>query len=334
MRFSSNLLIPAITILGAILFAWAPRGAPQVEKGLVVRIAFFPNVNHAPALIGLQRGRWKKVAPTLQTRNLVVNAGPEAMEALLAKEIDFAFVGPGPALNTMLKTKGKALRIIAGVCNGGASLVCRPGVEIRELEDLRGRRVGTPQIGGTQDISCRWFLAKAGLKPVDRGGDVELVAASNGDLLNYLKQGQIDAAWVPEPWASMAVAKGNRRVLDERDLWPNKSFSTAVLIARSDFAEAHPEIVAEVEASNRETIAWMNGHPDEAKAETAAALKALSGKAIPGEVLRDAWTRMSFSDRLDRGSLGAFVKATDSAGYLRGIDPKEIERAERTGGIQ
>ncbi len=321
MKTSRSLVIPAVTIIALLTFVtlW---GHDKEEKAAAagsqeVRVAYFPNLTHAPALIGLSNGIWKEKLPGCNLSVKVVNAGPEAMEALLANELDFSFVGPSPAINTYLKSKGKALRIVSGACLGGASLVRRADVNISSIKDLDGKRVAVPQTGGTQDVSCRYNLAKNGMKPKDQGGTVEVISVKNPDILALFKQKELDAAWVPEPWASrLRKDVGAVTVVDERDLWPGRQFCTTVLVVRKAFEDAHPDIVDEVLAAHMATLDWIQTNDADAKKVVNQELKRLSGKALPDSLLDEAWSKLVFTADPDEDSIQTFASAAKQAGYL------------------
>lgn len=309
-----------VAILGILVFGFGRQKETQKTPqtgGVAVRLAYFPNVTHAPALVGVARGEFQSAlgASTLETK--VVNAGPEAMEALLAGEIDVAYVGPSPAINTYIKSNGRALRVVAGACSGGASLMARADTNIQSVRDLDGKRVAVPQLGGTQDVSCRHFLAANGLSSHEKGGTVEIMPIKNPDILALFLQKQLDAAWVPEPWAARLKAEaGARLVVDERDLWPNRRFTTTVLVVRKAFLDAHPKEVEALLQAHLKVMAWLQRHPDEAQTTVNAELKRLTGKELQPEVLREAWSRVEFTEDPDRASMEAFVQAAVRAGYL------------------
>ncbi|HLV79613.1 MAG TPA: ABC transporter substrate-binding protein [Chthonomonadaceae bacterium] len=297
-----------------------PSGSAHNASGKpVLRLAYFPNVTHAPALAGVARGDFQQALgdkAALETR--VVNAGPEAMEALLANAIDVSYVGPSPAINTYLKSQGRVLRLLAGACSGGASLVASADTPIHSIKDLDGKSVAVPQFGGTQDVSCRHFLAASGLRPKDKGGSVDLQEIKNPDILALFKQKQLDAAWVPEPWAARLIADaGARRVVDERDLWPGKAFTTTVIVVRKSFLDEHPDLVEAFLKAHLQETAWLQKHPEEGQTVVNAELKRLTGKALKPEVLKDAWSRVQFTDDPNRPSVEAFLQAAEEAGYLR-----------------
>jgi NitT/TauT family transport system substrate-binding protein len=283
-----------------------------------LRLAYFPNVTHAPALVGVARGDFQDALGDTQLETKVVNAGPEAMEALLANEIDMAYVGPSPAINTYLKSGGSALRILAGACSGGAALVARGDSAIRSIKDLSGKKIAVPQLGGTQDVSCRHFMNENGLKSVDKGGTVEVMPVKNPDILALFKRKQIDAAWVPEPWASRLVKEaGAIVVVDERDLWPDKKFTTTVVVARRAYLESRPQAVESFLAAHLKVTDWLAGHAEEGQKLANQELKVLTGKPLSEDVMANAWSRVTFTTDPIRSSIESFVQAAADAGYLK-----------------
>lgn len=323
-RSQRDLFSAGIGIVALIALAVGrPIPAPEAASDKpLLRLTYFPNITHAAALAGVDQGIFVRALPEFRVEERVVNAGPEAMEALLAGEVDVAYVGPSPAINTYLKTNGEALRIIAGASSGGAALVRRKGLPIRTVADLDGRRLAIPQIGGTQDISARTFLAKAGLRPRERGGTVEILPIKNPDILSLFKRGQLDAAWVPEPWVSRVIQEaGAELVLDERSLWPNETFTTTVVVVRQDFARKHPEVAEAFARANQSAVAFLNSDTARAKAAVNRQLKRLAGKELPARVIDSAWARVKFTTDPDPTSVQAFARAAFDAGYAKSAPP-------------
>jgi NitT/TauT family transport system substrate-binding protein len=309
-----------VAVLG-ILALRNPSGTSKAgeEPQHVLRLAYFPNVTHAPALVGVARGDFQEALGRTRLETKVVNAGPEAMEALLAGEIDMAYVGPSPAINTYLKSEGKALKVLAGACSGGAALVARSDTPIRSIRDLNGKRVAVPQLGGTQDVSCRHFMATNGLLPREKGGAVEIMPVKNPDILLLFKRKDIDAAWVPEPWASRLVADaGARIVMDERDLWPEGKFTTTVVVVRSAYLASNPKDVQALLQAHLAVTDWLSNHSAAGQRLANGELKRLSGKPIPADVMSAAWQRVTFTSDPNRQSIEAFAQAAADAGYLKG----------------
>jgi NitT/TauT family transport system substrate-binding protein len=305
----------------SLAFGHEPVDQDTVGKKGQVRLAYFPNLTHAPALIAVSKGILGRHLVGYGLRTMVVNAGPDAMEALLAGDLDMAYVGPSPALNTFVKTHGTALRIVGGVCSGGASLVARDGVDIKSVADLANHRVAIPELGGTQDVSLRHFMALNHLAPRESGGTVEILPIKNPDILSLFKRGQLDAAWVPEPWASRLEIEANAKVVvDERDLWPNHRFTTAVIVSSQKFLADHDDAVQDVLAANREAIQEIETDPAMAQADANAELKRLTGKSLKPAVIQTAWKSLSFSPELDADNIAAFAAAAQDAGYLKAPD--------------
>ena len=173
-----------------------------------IRVGHFSNVIHASALVAHATGHFEKIfGESAKIDWKLFNAGPEAIEALFAGEIDLLYVGPNPAINGFVRSKGDALQVIAGVASGGAALVVRQEAHIEHFEDIQGRRVATPQKGNTQDVALLHLMKEKGLKPKTQGGDVEIFNISGGDQITAFVKRQIDAIWTVEPWVSRLVSE-------------------------------------------------------------------------------------------------------------------------------
>ncbi|GCF11542.1 ABC transporter substrate-binding protein [Dictyobacter arantiisoli] len=269
----------------------------NASSPVTVHLGYFPNITHAVALVGVARGTF---AQTLGNNKIdaskTFNAGPALMEALTAGDIDIGYVGPNPAINTYVKTHGDAVRIIAGASSGGASFIVRPGANIKNVADLHGKKLATPQKGGTQDIALRHYLQTNNLKTTDQGGDVQIIPTDNASILNEFKAGQIDGAWVPEPWASrlLTEAKGTL-FLDERTTWPDNKFITTLVVARKDFLDQHPDIVQKFLQAHVETVQYINNNLPEAEKIANEQLKKLTGKALSTKVIDGAFKKQNIT---------------------------------------
>ena len=270
-------------------YAQTDSQAPKTLK-----IGYFPNINHAQAVIGLNNGDFQKVLGNTKVETVVFNAGPSAIEALLAKRIDVTYIGPNPAINGYVASDGKDVRVIAGATSGGASFVVRNDAGIESAKDLGGKKFASPQLGNTQDISLRNYLISNGFNTVENGGDVTVVPVSNADIVTLFLKKEIDGAWVPEPWATTLVNEANGKVfVDERDLWPPEGkFVTANIIVRTDYLKENPDVIEKLlEAHVNETL-WINNNKEKAINEFNAQLKKLTGKTIPQAVLANAVTKL------------------------------------------
>jgi NitT/TauT family transport system substrate-binding protein len=302
-----------------LLAGCGTRAATGQAGETVLRVGYFPNITHAQALIGLARGDFQDaLGPQVRIDAIQFNAGPSVIEALFAGAIDLSYVGPNPAINGFVRSEGEALRIIAGATSGGAAFIVRPEAGIHAPSDLHSRKLATPQLGNTQDVALRNYLLSQGLDTVERGGDVEIVPTDNSQILNLFRMGQIDGAWVPEPWASRLIVEGGGELfLDERDLWPNGDFVTAHLIASPAVLRDHPDLVRAWLAAHVEVTEWALAHPEEAQALLNTEIERLTGKRLDPQVLVLAWSRLRPTWDPISSSLLASAEAAYHAGFLK-----------------
>ena len=291
------------------------------EEPVPLRLGFFPNVTHAPALVGIHDGLFTAaLGENVTLETVPFNAGSEAVEALFADAIDASFIGPNPAINAFAQSDGEAIRIVAGTTSGGAFLVVSP--EIAAATDLAGKTLATPQLGNTQDVALRsWLLDQGYETDTAQGGDVSVVPQANADTLNAFKQGDIDGAWVPEPWATRLILEGGGQVLvDERDLWPDGAYVTTHLIVATSFLDEHPDVVKQLLQGHIEANELVNRDPDTAKAAANAQIKAATDKEIPDEVLDAAWEHLTFTVDPIASSLQTSATEATELGLLDEVD--------------
>jgi len=283
-----------------------------------IRVGYFPNITHSQALIGLARGDFAKaLGPELAIRTTVFNAGPSAIEALFAREIDLAYVGPNPAINGYVQSGGRALRIVAGAASGGAALVVNPKLGIRSGKDLAGKRLASPQLGNTQDVALRNYLVSQGLKLAEAGGSVSVIPTPNPQILDFFRRGDFDGAWVPEPWASRLVLEGGGTLfLDERELWPNGDFVTAHIIVATEFLARRPDLVRTWLKTHVEVTRWELEHSNEARTLVNEVIGKLTGKKLGDAVLAQAWLRLRPTWDPIAASLRQAAESAYAAGFL------------------
>lgn len=292
--------------------------APSSSSPSRLRLGYFPNLTHSQALIGLARGDFQRaLGPGTAIEAKAFNAGPSVIEALYAGGIDLAYIGPNPAVNGFVRSGGEALRVVAGATSGGAAFIVQPHSGIESPDDLGGKRLASPQLGNTQDVALRAYLADHGLSPTEAGGTVQIIPTANPQILDLFRRGEIDGAWVPEPWATRLMVEGGGSLfLDERDLWPNGEFTTAIVIARTAFLEDHPELVRAWLEAHVELTLWEQANPDEAKLLANQAIGELTGAALPPAVLDGAWSRQQVTWDPLRQTILASARAAFAAGYL------------------
>jgi sulfonate transport system substrate-binding protein len=314
---------PEGTRLAMVLLTVSSASAQQ--KPLILRVGYFPNITHAQALVGRAGGQFDKaLGPGVQIEWKAFNAGPSAIEAMFANAIDLTYVGPNPTVTGYVRSQGEAVRVIAGAASGGASLVVRQGAGIQKASDFHGKRVATPQQGNSQDVALRAWLRANGLKPREKGGDVQVLPITNADQFTLFLKGQLDAAWSPEPWAAQLVHEAGGRVfLDERDLWPNHEFVITDLIVRPKFLQQHSDVVKNFLRAHVELTDWINKNPSQAKEIMNRQLQKEIGKPLAPEVLDDAFSRMAATYDPIRASLLKSTQQAFDEGFL-GRTPPDI----------
>ncbi|MHC5558896.1 ABC transporter substrate-binding protein [Kocuria sp. U4B] len=244
------------------LAAWE-RTAVETSDAERLRLGYFGNLTHGPALVGVQNGLFAQELGDTELSTQVFGSGPTAVEAMNAGELDAAFVGPNPAINSYVQSRGESLTVVAGAASGGAQFVVTD--DVRGSDDLAGRTFATPDFGGTQDVALRVWLQEHGYAVDGQGDDAVAIAPmANGQAFQTIRQGRLDGGWLPQPWATRLVQEGGAKVLvDERDLWPGGRYPTTVLVVRQDFLAEHPQTVEKLIAGLDESVDWLHAHEDD-----------------------------------------------------------------------
>ena len=288
----------------------------------VIRMGGFPNVTHVQALVARNMSRhgegwFERYLPGYSIEWYTYNAGPTAMEALFGRTADLTYVGPSPALNAYAVSAGREVRILAGAVNGGAALMVAPGSSIKAPADFKGRSIATPQLGNTQDVSCRAWLARNGLTcTLEGAGDCRVAPTPNSMQLQLMKQGDIDACWTVEPWVSRLESMAGARILvQEPDV------VTTVLVGRVGWLKHHPQEAATIIRAHRELTQWILDHPEEAQARVVEELTELTQAPMEPELVRSAWKRLKMTTEIDLPGLKQFVDDAQKAGLLDRVPP-------------
>ena len=311
-----------------------------------LKIGYFPNLNHAQAVIGLNNGDFRHIIENeknlgnISVKEFVFTTGPSAIEALYAGQIDVAYVGPNPTINGYIVSGGEGLRVISGASSGGASFIVRNDSGIETVNDLGGKKFASPQLGNTQDVALRKYLIDNGFNTVENGGNVTVLAAKPADIIKLFLNKEIDGAWVPEPLGAILKEQGKGFILvDERDLWPPEGkFVTANILARTDYLKDNPEIIKKLlEAHINETL-WINQklsktnntETDEKNIQELTVafnegLKNITGKTYPEDQLKDALSRIEFTYDPLSASLNKIAEDANDLGYINLGSSRQID---------
>jgi sulfonate transport system substrate-binding protein len=294
---------------------------PQLGRGeakTVIRLGHFPNITHAQGVIAhaltRQHKGWfeERLGPGVEIQWYTYNAGPSAMEAIFAGSLDLTYVGQGPALNAHFKSNGEEIRILAGATNAGAALVIKPDGPIKTAADFRGKKIATPQLGNTQDISCRAWLKAQGFKVTQTGGDVLVVPTANPDQLGLFQSGGVDAVWTVEPWVTRLEREANGKIFLE-----DTNIITTWLACSVKFLNAHRDLAKKIVSANKKLTDWIQAHPDEAQKLLVAELKEETKADFAPEAAAQAWKRIKFTTEVSRDLLAKAVQDGKDAGFYK-----------------
>lgn len=293
--------------------------AARAEEKTVIRLGHFPNITHAQGVIAHALSRqgkgWfeQRLGPNVQIQWFTYNAGPSAMEAIFAGSLDATYVGQGPALNAHFKSNGAEIRVISGAANGGAALVVGKNSPVKAPADFRGKKIATPQLGNTQDISCRAWLKANGLNVTLTGGDATVLPTNNPDQLALLQKGAIDAVWTVEPWVTRLEREGNARVfLDD------KNVITTWLVSSAKFLGAQHDLARKLAQANADLTDWIQKNPDEAQKLLVAELKEETKADFAPDAVKEAWNRIKFTTDVPPDLITKAVKEGKDAGFYKG----------------
>jgi NitT/TauT family transport system substrate-binding protein len=304
------------------------------SKSNSLNLGYFPNVNHAQAIIGIGTGNFSTAMNNFDENGnftinpRVFNSNPSVVDALYSGQVDVAYVGPNSIIDGLILSGPEELRIISGVSSGGASFVVRNDSGIDSVSDLGGKKFASPQLGNTQDVALRKYLVDNGFNTVDKGGNVTVLPITNADILTVFLKGEIDGAWVPEPWATRLVQEADGKVLlDERDLWPNGKFVTGNIIVRTDYLRDNPDVIKRLLQAHVDETLWINNNMADAVKEFNTQLDRITGQKIDPQVLSNAYTNLEIT--YDPLKLTLYKSANDA--YDLGFIEKGKERPNLSG---
>src|SRR5499433_2483118 len=287
--------VAAVAVLAAGCGSSATSSGGSAD-GVVLRLGFLANITHEPALVGLGKGYFTKaLGKNVTLKTSVFSSGTEETTAILAGQLDAAYVGPNPAINAWQKSNGTAIKIVSGAASGGASLVVKKG--ITSAAQLKGKSLATPSLGNTQDVAARYWLKQHGMATTPTGGgDVSIkpIKPNSAAVLQF-KSGQLDGGWEPEPYATEMVLDGGTRLVNEASLWPGGKFVTTNLVVTQSFLKDHPSTVNGLLKGQIEANSYINSNGSAAASAANDELTKLLGKGLDPTVLTQSLTYLTFT---------------------------------------
>src|SRR5580704_4536170 len=284
-------------------------GAAQVT----LRLGFLANITHAPALVGVDKGIFAKALGKNVTLSVkIFSSGTEETTALLAGQLDAAYVGPNPAINAWSKSGGKAIRIISGAATGGASVVVKKG--ITSAKALKGKSLATPSLGNTQDVALRYWLKQNGVTTTTTGGGDAFIKPTtpNSAAVLEFKSGQVAGGSEPAPYDIEMVADGGKVLLSEPGV-------TTILVVTQTFLSAHPAIVADLVKAQVQANDFIKSNTTAAEADANAELATYTAKPLKASLVAAAFKEITFTDDPDASSLTTDASQAVSLGLLKPV---------------
>lgn len=303
-------------------------------------LGYFANLTHGPALAGVHDGVFDDALGGTELSTQVFSTGPTTIEAMNSGEVDAAFMGPNPAINSYVQSGGESITIIGGATSGGARFIVSD--DVAGEDDLAGRTFATPALGGTQDVALRVWLEERGYE-VDTGSpdSVSITPMPSGQALQTFRQGQIDGFWGPQPWVTLMSEEGGRVLVDEGDLWPEGRYPTTVLAVRTDFLEQHPETVERLLGGLEDSVAHLEQMPPEdAAALLNEAMVEAQGQELPEQTLISSLEQMEWTADPIAGTYDTLLGNGVSAGVtqdasLEGlVDVEPLNRVREQRGME
>jgi NitT/TauT family transport system substrate-binding protein len=284
---------------------------------VTLRLGFLENITHASALVGIKEGFFTKDLGSGVTLKLVpFSTGTEEATALLAGQLDAAYVGPNPAIKAWQTTGGKLIRVISGAASGGAELVVKKG--ITSAAQLKGQKLATPSLGNTQDVALRYWLKQHGLTATQTGGgDVPITPITpNSDAVLAFESGSIAGGWEPAPYDAEMTALGGHVLVNEASLWPGGQFVTTNLVATQSFITAHPTVISGLLKGQIQANSFISSSRAAAEAAANAELASLTGKSLKPGILSASFAQITFTNNPVASSLIADAQHAVSVGLL------------------
>lgn len=312
----------SILLLALFLVIITLSGCRQSNTN-TIRIGFFPNLTHSQAVYGYANGDFEKAfGDQYEVKWHSFNAGPAEIEAMFAGEVDIGYIGPIPAINGHIKSNGN-VKIIAGATLNGAMLVTRKGLIINEVKELAGRTIAVPQFGNTQHLCLLNLLSANGLSTIEKGGNVKVIESSNPDMKTLMDKGDIDAALVPEPWATRLINEiGVNVLLDSDEVWDTGDYSTAVIIVSTKFYEKNKDLVKQFLQTHIDITEYINEHPEEAMKKINDKIGELTGSKLSESVLKNSFSNMIVTFDPSVSFINKFMTIYQDEGFVKSIPNK------------
>ncbi|OAS18210.1 ABC transporter substrate-binding protein [Paenibacillus oryzisoli] len=290
-----------------------------------VKIGILKNVTHAPGFIALQNNYFQDAfGKNAKIDVTAFDNGADFATAIATDQIDIGYVGPGPVINQYLKSKN--IRVIAGANNGGAVLVARKDAGINSVKDLVGKTVAVAAKGGTPDLSLRLLLKQEGLKVSSDTSGVQIVTRAPADTLVAIRQKEVDATLIAEPWGTQIIQEGTGTILVDWNKIPPKdgNYPLTILVASDTFLKDHRDLAKKAVKANKQAIDFIGQNPNKAYEQISDELKQLTGKGMEPALIKAAIDHLKLTEDITLEDINEQAKTSFDAGYLK-VKAEELD---------
>ncbi|WP_068777015.1 ABC transporter substrate-binding protein [Paenibacillus sp. FJAT-26967] len=326
-------LLTLILLVGTVLTACGDGDSQKSgdagttgKKLETVRVGIFKNVTHAAGYVALENKYFEKYwGEGVKVEVTPFDNGSDFSTALATDQIDLGFVGPGPSTNQYLKSKN--FKVISGSNNGGAVLVVGKESGIASPKDLVGKTVAIPTRGSTNEISLRLLLQQEGLKVTTDTSGVQIIARAPSDTLIAMRQKEIDATLIPEPWGTQMEKEGTGKILVDWDKIPpnNGNYPLTILVASDNFLKDHRDMAKGAIQANIDAIEFIKANPDKSYDLINKQLKQLSGKGLDNELIKAALSRLNLTPDVSKEAIEEMAKVSIDAGFIKNVKKEELD---------
>ncbi|MUT67418.1 ABC transporter substrate-binding protein [Paenibacillus sp. NEAU-GSW1] len=327
--YSSLAIVLILTLLsGCGSSGSGNNGSSKSADPITVKIGLLKNVTHAPAFVAIKKGYLQdRLGANVKIEVQGFNNGSDLSTAMATGQIDIGYVGPSPVINQYVRSKN--IKILSGANNGGAVLVVRKGSGVTSVKDLAGKLVAIPTKGSTNEISLRLLLQEQGLKVTTDKSGAQLIAMAPADTLTAMKQGQVDAALLPEPWGTQIANEGIGDIAVEWDqIPPNKgNYPLTIIVSSDDFLKDHRDLAKSVLHANEDAIKFIKDSPDDTYSLVGDELKELTGKGLDAELIKATLSHLSLTTNIDQDALKTMAQVAVDAGYVKGVGADGLDLA-------
>jgi NitT/TauT family transport system substrate-binding protein len=260
---TSVIAIGAIVVAMVLIVGCIDTETPA--EMTTINIGYQPSTHQIAAMIAYEKGWWEEDLSSFGVEEVVMKefpSGPPEMHAMLAGDLDVAYVGVAPPIAALYE--GLDAKIVAGAQTQGSALVIRPElVEDYEREGplaLKGKAIATFPPGSIQHtVLSKWLLDNG----IDPETDVDIKAMGPSDAATAIGAKTVDAVLLPSPTPTIIVEEGNGVIVEwSGSIWPDHA--CCCVVASGEMMRDHPELLKQIIKTHIRATEYEIAHPEEA----------------------------------------------------------------------